>query len=119
MILLRGGMEVPPSDAHRLYWHRDQLGERAADLGCGGEVELVGGTIWQIADRGAFVRRLGGPGWIEGRTIAIEYRWAEGRGERYNEIAAEFVRLNVDIILTVGSAVIPAKQATTTIPIVF
>jgi hypothetical protein len=47
----------------------------------------------------AFVQRLRELGWIEGRTIAIEFRWAEGRSERYAEIAAEFVRLNVDIIV--------------------
>jgi putative ABC transport system substrate-binding protein len=45
----------------------------------------------------AFVRRLGELGWTEGRTIAIEYRWAEGRTERFAEIAAEFVRLKVDV----------------------
>jgi putative ABC transport system substrate-binding protein len=67
----------------------------------------------------AFVRRLGELGWIEGRTVAIEYRWAEGRGERYTDIAAEFVRLKVDVIVTVGSAVVAAKQATSVIPIVF
>src|SRR5262245_22851098 len=66
----------------------------------------------------AFVQRLRELGWIEGRTIA-EYRWAEGRGERYAEIAAEFVRLNVDVIVTVGGAVPASKQATSIIPIVF
>jgi putative tryptophan/tyrosine transport system substrate-binding protein len=55
--------------------------------------------------------------WIEGRTIAIEYRWA--RGEREGEIAAEFIRLKVDVIVTYGAAVPTAKQATTVIPIVF
>jgi putative tryptophan/tyrosine transport system substrate-binding protein len=49
----------------------------------------------------AHLRELG---WIENRTIAIEYRWSEGRTERYAEIAAEFVRLRVDVIVTVGSA---------------
>ena len=67
----------------------------------------------------AFERRLRELGWIEGRTVAIEYRWAEGRSERYAEIAAEFVRLKVDVIVTVGSAVSAAKQATSVIPIVF
>ena len=52
-------------------------------------------------------------------AIAIEYRWSEGRTERYAEIAAEFVRLNVDVIVTVGSAVPTVRQATSTIPIVF
>jgi putative tryptophan/tyrosine transport system substrate-binding protein len=67
----------------------------------------------------AFVHRLRELGWIEGRTVAIEYRWAEGRSERYAAIAAEFVRLDVDVILTVGGAVPASKQATSVIPIVF
>jgi putative tryptophan/tyrosine transport system substrate-binding protein len=67
----------------------------------------------------AFVTRLRELGWIDGRTVAIEYRWSEGRTERYAEIAAEFVRLKVDVIVTVGSAVPTVRQATTTIPIVF
>jgi putative tryptophan/tyrosine transport system substrate-binding protein len=67
----------------------------------------------------AFVARLGGLGWIDGKTIAIEYRWSQGRSERYAEIAAEFVHLKVDVIVTVGSAVPIVRQATTVIPIVF
>jgi putative ABC transport system substrate-binding protein len=67
----------------------------------------------------AFAKRLRELGWIEGRTVAIEYRWDEGRGERSTEIAAEFVRLKTDVIVTVGSSVAPLKQATSTIPIVF
>ena len=68
----------------------------------------------------AFVQRLRELGWIEGRTVAIEYRWAEGRTERYAEIAAEFVRLKVDVILAGGTeAAVAAKQATSVIPIVF
>src|SRR5262245_27426637 len=67
----------------------------------------------------ALVQRLRELDWIEGRTIAVEYRWAEGRTERYHEIAAEFVRLKVDIILTHGTqAATAAKQATSVIPIV-
>jgi putative ABC transport system substrate-binding protein len=69
---------------------------------------------------GAFVQRLRELGWIEGRTMAIEVRWAEGRNERFAEIAAEFVRLKVDVIVTAGTAaVVTAKQATSVIPIVF
>src|SRR5262245_60841625 len=69
---------------------------------------------------GAFVQRLRELGWIEGRTMAIEVRWAEGRNERFAEIAAEFVRLQVDVIVTAGTAaVVTAKQATSVIPIVF
>src|SRR5438309_7925659 len=67
----------------------------------------------------AFLQRLRELGWVEGRTVAIEYRWAEGRNERFAEIAAEFVRLKVDVILTAGPAVPAAKQATSVIPIVF
>jgi putative tryptophan/tyrosine transport system substrate-binding protein len=67
----------------------------------------------------AFVAHLRELGWIENRNVAIEYRWSEGRTERYAEIAAEFVRLKVDVIVTVGSAVPTVKQATTVIPIVF
>jgi putative tryptophan/tyrosine transport system substrate-binding protein len=68
----------------------------------------------------AFVQRLRELGWIEGRTVSIEYRWAEGRSERYAENAAELVRLKVDVI--VASTTPPslaAKQATAVIPIVF
>jgi putative ABC transport system substrate-binding protein len=66
----------------------------------------------------------GSPHWFSdctnsvGSRIAIEYRWAEGRGERYAEIAAEFVRLKVDVIVTTGPAAPQAKQATSVIPIV-
>jgi putative ABC transport system substrate-binding protein len=68
----------------------------------------------------AFVQHLRELGWIEGRTVTIEFRWAEGRSERYAEIAAEFVRLKVDVIVTVATpAVLAAKQATSIIPIVF
>jgi putative tryptophan/tyrosine transport system substrate-binding protein len=66
-----------------------------------------------------FERRLRELGWIEGRTVALEYRWAEGRRERFAEIAAEFVRLKVDVIVTAGSPAVVAKRATSAIPIVF
>jgi putative tryptophan/tyrosine transport system substrate-binding protein len=67
-----------------------------------------------------FVQRLRELGWIEGRTIAIEYRWAEGRSERAAEIAAELVRLKVDVIVTAATPnIVAAKQATSVIPIVF
>ncbi len=67
----------------------------------------------------AFENRLRELGWIEGRTVAIEYRWSEGRPEREGEIAAEFVRLKVDVVVTYGAAVPTVKQATSVIPIVF
>ena len=69
---------------------------------------------------GTFVQRLRELGWIEGRNVAIEYRWAEGRIEHLAEFAAEFVRLKVDVIVTSGTPpVVAAKQATSVIPIVF
>src|SRR6516164_1212883 len=67
----------------------------------------------------AFVERLREVGWIENRTIAIEYRWAQGREERFAEFSAELVRLKVDVIVTTGTGVPAAKQATSVIPIVF
>jgi putative ABC transport system substrate-binding protein len=74
----------------------------------------------QSAWTAAFVQRMREHGWIEDHTVAIEYRWAEGRGERFAEIAAEFVRLKVDVIVTAGTdAVITVKKATSVIPIVF
>jgi putative ABC transport system substrate-binding protein len=68
----------------------------------------------------AFMQRLRELDWIEGRTITIEYRWAEGRDERFAEIAAELVRRQVDVIVTSATAaIVAAKQATSVIPIVF
>ena len=74
----------------------------------------------QLPWTAAFVQRLRELGWIDGRNLTIEYRWAEGRNERYAEIAAEFVRLKVDVIVTNGTPpALAAKQATAVIPIVF
>jgi putative ABC transport system substrate-binding protein len=64
----------------------------------------------------AFQQRVRDLGWVEGRYLTIEYRWGEGRFDSYAEIAREFVRLKVDVIVTVGGDA--AKQATSTIPIV-
>jgi ABC-type uncharacterized transport system substrate-binding protein len=77
-------------------------------------------ATFERASTDAFVQRLRELGWIENRTIAIEYRWAEGRDERFAEIAAEFIRLKVDVILTYATpSSIAAKKATAVIPIVF
>jgi putative ABC transport system substrate-binding protein len=67
----------------------------------------------------SFVQRLRELGWIQGRTVAVEYRWAEGHSDRFGEIAAEFLRLKVDIIVSSGAAVYKLKEATSAIPIVF
>src|SRR2546430_2925029 len=56
-----------------------------------------------------FVQRLRELGWIDARNVAIEYRWAEGRAERFAEIAAEFVRLKVDVIVTSGTPAVLAS----------
>ena len=69
--------------------------------------------------KSAFLARLRELGWIEGSTVAIEFRWSQGRNERAVEIAAEFVRLKVDVIVTVGSAIPAVRRATAVIPIVF
>jgi putative ABC transport system substrate-binding protein len=67
----------------------------------------------------AFVQRLHELGWIEGRNVAVEYRWADGRTERFAELATELVNLKVDVIVTLGAAVTAVKQATSVVPIVF
>src|SRR6516165_7171661 len=67
----------------------------------------------------AFVQRLRELGWIEGRNIAIEYRWAEARSERYGVIAAELVQSKVDVIVTTAPAFPAVQRATSVIPIVF
>ncbi len=91
-------------------------------------VALGGATVaWALAARAAqsqwtaaFAQRLKELGWSEGRNVAIDYRWAEGRSERFAEIAAEFVRRKVDVILTHNTPpTLAAKQATSAIPIVF
>jgi putative tryptophan/tyrosine transport system substrate-binding protein len=90
-----------------------------------GKVPTIGflGSLSQSAQStwtAAFVQRMREHGWIEDRTVVIEYRWAEGRGERFAEIATEFVGLKVDVIVTAGTdAVVAAKKATSVIPIVF
>src|SRR5262249_4048763 len=67
----------------------------------------------------SFIARLRELGWVEGHNVAIEYRWSEGRPERIAEVAAEFTRLNVNIIVTNDTAAPTVKQATSIIPIVF
>jgi putative ABC transport system substrate-binding protein len=68
----------------------------------------------------AFLDRLHELGWLEGRTLSIEYRWAEGRNERFTEIASEFARLKLDVIVTYSTpAVIAVKQVTSVIPVIF
>jgi putative tryptophan/tyrosine transport system substrate-binding protein len=93
---------------------RAQLG-KLPTIGFLGTTSAAAWSPWTAA----FTQRLRELGWIEGRTITIEYRWAEGRSERFAEIAAEFVRLKVDVIITGGSAAVAAKQATSVVPIVF
>jgi putative ABC transport system substrate-binding protein len=85
-------------------------------IGFLGSATSVAWAPWTVV----FVQRLRELGWVEGRTVAIEYRWAKGRAARHAEIAAEFVRLKVDVIFTGGAASsTAAKQATSIIPIVF
>jgi putative tryptophan/tyrosine transport system substrate-binding protein len=67
----------------------------------------------------AFIERLRQLGWVDGSNVAIEYRWAQAHNERFAEIASEFVRLKVDVIVTGGNAALAAKQTTSVIPIIF
>src|SRR6516225_1466693 len=104
-ITLLGGVAAWPLAA------RAQQPGKLPTVGFLGAATLSSWSPWVAA----FVERLREVGWIENRTIAIEYRWAQGRSERY----AEIVRLKVDVIVTVGTGVPAAKQATSVIPIVF
>jgi hypothetical protein len=80
-------------------WPLAALGQQPAKLPT---IGFLGGTTASTQSEwtAAFAQRLRELGWIEGRTVAIEYRWAEGRGDRAAEIAIEFVRLNVNVIVT-------------------
>ena len=81
-------------------------------------IAIVGNTPEAYGPWAAgLVERLGQLGWIEGRTIQIEYRWSEGRRERVVEIASELVRKKVDLIVTYGGAAVVLKQATASIPL--
>jgi putative tryptophan/tyrosine transport system substrate-binding protein len=109
-IRLLGSLAVWPQVA------RAQQARKLPTIGYLGSSTAAAMSRWNPA----FLQRLHELGWIEGSTVAIEYRWAEGRTERFSEIAAEFARLNVDVIVTSGeAAVAAAKQATSVIPIVF
>jgi putative tryptophan/tyrosine transport system substrate-binding protein len=113
-ITLLGGAVAAP-----LAW---PLAARAQQPGKLPTIGFLGASTSSTASQwtAAFLQRLRELGWSEGRTIAVEYRWAEGRNERSAEIAAEFVRLKVDVIVTSATAnVVAAKQATSVIPIVF
>jgi putative ABC transport system substrate-binding protein len=94
---------------------RAQQPAKLPTIGFLGAASQSGWSSWTVA----FLERLHELGWVEGHTVAIEYRWAEGRDERYTETAAEFVRRKLDVIVTGGSSVIAVKQATSIIPIVF
>ena len=109
-ITLLGGAAVLPLNARA---------QQAANLPV---IGFLGSGTPMIQSRwtAAFVQRLQELGWADGRNVVIEYRWAEGRTERFAEIAAEFVKLKVDVILAHNTPpVLAAKQATSTIPIVF
>jgi putative tryptophan/tyrosine transport system substrate-binding protein len=96
-------------------WPLAARAQQAANLPT---IGVMGPTTASVARpwTAALVQRLRELGWIEDRTLKIEYRWAEGRSERAAEIAAEFVRLNVDVIVTAGTlSVVAARQVTSVI----
>jgi len=110
VIALIGGAATWPLGA------RAQQAGKLPTIGFLGQNTRSAGSEWVAA----FVQRLRELGWTDGRTIAIEYRWGEGREERFAEAAAELVRLKVDVIVVSGTpAVMASKRATSTIPIVF
>jgi putative ABC transport system substrate-binding protein len=107
-ITLLGGAAAWPLAAH------GQQPNKLPTIGYMGTTTAAGVIRWTPA----FARRLRELGWVEDRTVAIEYRWGEGKTERFAEIAAEFVRLKVDVIVTSGAGAVVAKQVTSVIPIV-
>jgi putative tryptophan/tyrosine transport system substrate-binding protein len=114
-IVMIGGTAIAASLLWPLSAHAQPIGKPPTIGYIGG-----GGPTSQRAWLDAFMQRLRERGWIEGRTVAIEVRWGEGRPERYAEIAAEFVRLKVDVIVAGATeAAVAAKHATSIIPIVF
>ena len=109
-ITLLGGVAAWPLAA------RAQQPAKLPTIGFLGQSTRSAASEWVAA----FVQRLRELGWIENRTVAIDYRWAEGRDERFADIADEFVRLKVDVIVTSGTPqVLAAKRATSVIPIIF
>jgi putative ABC transport system substrate-binding protein len=108
-ISLLGGATAWPLSA------RAQQTRRLRTIGFLGAATAVVWAPWTAA----FEKRLDELGWMTGRTVAIEYRWAEGRSIRFAEIASEFVRFNVDAIVTAGTeSTIAVKQVTSEVPIV-
>jgi len=108
-ITLLGGATAWPLSA------RAQQTGRLPTIGFLGAATAVVWAPWTAA----FEKRLDELGWMKGRTVAIEYRWAEGRSIRFAEIATEFVRFNVDAIVTAGTeSTIAVKQVTSEVPIV-
>jgi putative ABC transport system substrate-binding protein len=99
-------------------WPLVARAQQAATMPMVGFLGTPSAAIW-APRTAAFVRRLDELGWTEGRTIALRYRWAEGRSERFGPLAAELVSLGVDVIVTSGAAVDAVKRVTTTIPVVF
>ena len=102
-----------------VVWPIATRAEQPARLPTIGFLGSAGPSIWNEWVT-AFVQRLNELHWVVGSTVAIEYRWAEGRKDRFAEFAVEFVRLKVDAIVIGGTpAVFAAMQATSVIPIVF
>jgi ABC-type uncharacterized transport system substrate-binding protein len=108
-ITLLGGAAAWPLAA------RGQQRPKLPTIGLLGSSTAAAWSPWVAA----FVQRLRELGWIEGRSIVIEYRWAEGRNERGAEIATEFAQLKVDVIVTTGSSALAVKEAISTVPVVF
>jgi putative tryptophan/tyrosine transport system substrate-binding protein len=109
-ITLLGGAVAWPLAA------RAQQAGKVPTMGLLGANNAAAQSPWTAA----FLQRLRELGWIEGRNLAVEYRWAEGRDQRAAELAAELVRRKVDIIVVNGTPqILAAKEATSTIPVVF
>src|SRR5499433_3137822 len=99
-------------------WPLAASAQQAAKLPTIGYLGTAGASAW-APWTAAFVQRLHELGWTDGRTVTIQYRWAEGRPERSAELAVELAGLKVNVIVTGGNAALAAKQASSVVPIVF
>src|SRR5262245_62440009 len=109
-LVLVGGTSMTPADGHA------QSTKRTAVVG----LLVVGNTTASARNFDVFKQSLRESGWVEGETVRLEWRFSEGRPERFPELAGELVRLKTDVIVASGSqAAKAAIEATATTPIVF